>query len=204
MRNIFQYSGISGSTKMVVDEILAQIERHDEALRGVRAIIVEKRLSYKGGEFIVVSEEEHEERWPPAEAAKDEKRDQFTDPFDEFLTSDLVLRELPGGDRNEIHVHASVSGKKKFDLTDFPLERFLSFHITLSRVPARLLRAEMGLSNAPRWIRWLFRQAEMTIEFGYCRDVPIPMRGSMRLLTRGIGSLRYGMGYESEIMKIIE
>jgi hypothetical protein len=239
---------LSVSAQKVIDEVLAQLERYKDALRGVRATIIETELAHRRGEFVAkenrekqrvpaeerwgafgdpggmlaraerlrtqaerlkaqaerridalqgesVVQKTHEEQWYPAE----ERLDSVGSPYEVLTSPKRTLKELPSNERNEVRIRATPAAAEKFDLANFPEEDNLAFILTMSRVPARLLRMEAELVNVPRWFKWLLKAVECRIEFDYIRGVPVPKTSFMWIQSRGIGPWRLQMGNETEV-----
>lgn len=184
---------LSASAKRVIDEILAQLERYEDALQGVEATVIEKDLAYRQGEFVV--KETREERWSPAE----EERDSVGNPYEVLTSPKRTLEELPSNERNEVRIRATSAITEKFDFTNFPSEGNLAFILTMSSAPARLLRMEAELVNVPWWLKWLLKSVECRIEFDYIRGIPVPETSFMWITSRGIGPWRLQMGNETKI-----
>jgi hypothetical protein len=193
MRPTVQTAHLSLTARKVVDEILGQLEHREDALRGLEGTIIDSTLAYRRGRFVV--EKTSEEPWSPAEEA----RAGLSAIYEELNSSRLVLEELACDDPNEIRIRATPAVVGEFDFASFPAEDNLAFTMTMSTVPARLLRVEMELVNLPWWLRWLLKLEETSIEFDYIRGVPVPRTSSIRILSRGIGSLRLAMGSEIEV-----
>jgi hypothetical protein len=214
---------LSISTQRTINEIVAQLERREDALQGIESTTIERELAYRRGEFVLketceeqssladevraraerriedlqgasVVEEPREEQCPPAE----EEVSFFSDdPYEILTSSRYTLEELPTNERNEIRIRATPAEVEKFDFASFPENNF-AFTITMSSVPARLFRIEIALVNMPWWFKWLLKSMEAETTFCYIRGVPVPKTRFLRLLSRGIGPLRLGMGGEAE------
>jgi hypothetical protein len=239
---------LSVSTRRVVDEVLAQLEHYKDALRGVRATVIERELARRRSKFVAkesrekqpvpaeerwgafddpggmraraerlraqaerlraqaerrinalqgksVVQKTHEEQWYPAE----ESLDSVGSPYEVLTSSKHILKELPSNERNEVRIRATPAAAEKFDLANFPEEDNLAFILTMSRVPARLLRMEAELVNVPWWFKWLLKAVEFRIEFDYVHGVPVPKTSFMWIQSRGIGPWRLRMGSETEV-----
>jgi hypothetical protein len=184
---------LSASAKRVIDEVLAQLERYEDALQGVEATVIEKDLAYRRGEIVV--KETREEPWSPAE----EERDSVGNPYEVLTSSRHTLKELPGNEQNEVRIRATPAITEKFDFANFPSEDNLAFILTMSRAPVRLLRMEAELVNVPWWLKWLLKSVECRIEFDYIRGIPVPKTSFMWITSRGIGPWRLQIGNETEV-----
>lgn len=169
----------------VADEMYARAERrkarllsHLDALRGVSAVT-----------------DTHEEQRSPA---KSERTAFSDDPYKVLTSSEYSLEELPSIEQNVIRIQATPAVVEKPDFASFP-EGNCAFTITMRSMPAQLLSMEMTLVNMPWWFRWLLESMKAETTFQYVRGVPVPGTRSLRLLSRGIGQWRLGIGRETEI-----
>jgi hypothetical protein len=180
------------SARKVIAEILAQLERREDALQGVEAIVIEKELAYHRGEFVV--KETREKPW----SLEEEGLEGYGGPYEVLGGSNRILEELPSSEGNEIRIRATPPVPDKVDTMDFPGPENLAVTVTMSVVPPRLLKMEAEFVHLPKWLKWLLKTAEVEMVFDYIRGVPVLKTGYVHLLSRGIGPLRFGMGNETE------
>ncbi len=182
-------------TRIIVDEILAQLKSRSETLRGIEATIIEKELTYRRGQF-VVKKTTQESRTLSREQNLDDE-----DGLLELLANPKYhLKELRSGKQNELRIHLQPVAPKKLDFKNSSMEDSIAVTLFLQQAPVQLLRMEAELVNVPWWFKWVIKSLDNGVEFEYVRGIPAPKCSFMRTLSRGIGSWRWGTGQEIEFL----
>ncbi len=188
-----QKEALSTSTIKTIDEILLQLKNRKEILQGVEATIIEHVYAYQRGDFI--KKKTRKEQQSPIQ---EDLLDDLFNPNEVLKRAKTVFKDMPCNQRNEILLRAIPKSAKKFD----PPTSFVDT-IILMKKPAKLLRFETKVENLPWWLKWLrivaVKSLDAGVEYVYFQEVPLPKKISIRVKTRGIGPLRYGVGEDTEI-----
>jgi hypothetical protein len=197
MKSISQASTLKASTRQILDELLAQLEKRGETLRGVEATIITKELAYRQGEFVVKETRKEQSVLSDTQKAGG-VMDDLTILCEMLAGSKYSIEELPGGKHNLIRILAKPANPGKFNIANFRPDDHQAAIAVISKTPVQLLELKLLLVNLPWWIRSLLKSFDSMVEIEYIRGIPIPKKSFSRALSKGIGSWRIGGGEEIE------
>lgn len=170
---------LSATARRVLDEVAAQLEQYATAVRGLCAH-GEVRHTKRGAFGPDQEPERIEERLDASEESTTQ------DDFLPLLTgADYERHELPASSPNELSVRVvrregAAGAGEEIDGAD----------LMLTKEPARLVRARLHPPAFSGVAAWLIDTVESDTLFGYVNGVPLPVKISMRMWSRGIGRFR--------------
>jgi hypothetical protein len=170
---------LSPSARRVLDEVAAQLEQYATAVRGLCAHGEVRHT--KHGAFGPEQEPERiEERLDASEEATTQND------FLPLLTGTAYERvELPASSPNELSVRA-VRREDAVSAGD----EIAGADLMFTKEPARLVQALLHPPAFAGIAGLLIETVESATLFGYVNGVPLPVKISMRMWSRGIGRFR--------------
>lgn len=189
MRDTATEQKLSADAERVVAEVLAQLERQSEAMRGLCAVSTTTHRQH--GRFTLEEEGTHE----TAERLDRPDEETESEDFLALLSGDeYERREIQSTRHGEICIRA-VRGE---DATTSE-EEMTGADLVFQRSPARLLRASIHPPKFSGLIGMLFSGAETEVRFKQVNGVPMPSETHVRMRSRGIGTFRLDQETKSTV-----
>ncbi len=181
------------STKLI-DEVLLQLKHRGDVLKRIEATISEQAFTYRRGVFIKKNSVRKEYQSPVEEAW-----------LDDFFNLNKILNrakinfmDIICHQQNEAHLYAIPKLANNFD----PPNSFIDT-IVIKKEPTILSCIEVNFIHLPWWLKWprflCVNSFYAYVKYEYFQAIPLPTKISIRIVTRGIGSWRYGGGEDTKI-----
>ena len=171
---------LSSTTRHVLTEVIAQLEQYDEAVLGLCARSEVHHT--KHGKLGPGPDEELEQ----IEERLDAPDSQMQNDILPLLADSAYEREeLPTSQSNELRVRVrSDSGVVH---NEGGVE---GADLMFTRMPARLIQAVLHPPTFSGVVGLMIEQISTEVLFGYINGVPLPVKTTMRMRSRGVGSFR--------------
>jgi hypothetical protein len=169
--------------RRVVDTVVAQLERYDEATRGLCTTV--EATETQRGFFGPAGDDTWQDSGPLREAGA--LADETPDLLQILSGSAFASEELPASTPSELRLRAM----RRETGADDDLAHVERADLVFSRDPARLRRAILRVRPWPQALRLFIKPVRMEIEFAQVGEVPLPVQTRVRMRSRGIGQFRF-------------
>lgn len=169
---------LSSTARRVLTEVIVQLERYDEAVLGLCA-------------RSEVHHTKHGKLGPDEESEQTEERldapdSQMQNDMLPLLTGSAYEREeLPSSHPNELRIRVTSDGIVASNEGEIE-----GADLMFTLMPARLVQAVLHPPTFSGIVGLMIEQISTEVLFGYINGVPLPVKTTMRMRSRGVGSFR--------------
>jgi hypothetical protein len=170
---------LSSTARRVLTEVIVQLERYDEGILGLcaRSEVHHKKYGKLGSG---PDEVEHiEERLDAPDSQMQ------NDMLPLLIDSAYEREELPSSHPNELRIRVTSGGIVASNEGEIE-----GADLMFTLMPARLVQAVLHPPTFSGIVGLMIEQISTEVLFGYINGVPLPVKTTMRMRSRGVGSFR--------------